>query len=74
MEPLSIWTIYDNPADYPGKFVARRWSITDSEIWAHTDDILLADSLEEVRGLLPPGLFPMARAEADVACIIECWI
>jgi uncharacterized C2H2 Zn-finger protein len=25
--PLSMWTIYDHPRDYPAYFVARRWEI-----------------------------------------------
>lgn len=25
---LNIWVIYDNPTDFPNKFVARRWEGT----------------------------------------------
>lgn len=71
-DPLSIWTIYHNPTDFPGKYVARRWIV--SEQPAATGEVFLADTLGEVRDMLPPGLVPMQRWEGDDPCIVETWL
>jgi hypothetical protein len=71
-EPLSIWTVYQRPADFPTKFVARRWLA--SEALVETDDVLLDDTLDALRNRLPPGLFQMPRAPSDDPSIIETWL
>lgn len=66
---LTIWVIYERPWDYPNNFVARAW-----EFDKPTEEILLGDSLEEVRQLLPAGLFRMPRAPTDDPVIVETWL
>jgi hypothetical protein len=66
-----MWTIYDNPKDYPGKFVARWW-VVKVPVEA-TDDIFVCDSLGEARSKIPEGLFAMPRLEEDDPCIVETW-
>jgi hypothetical protein len=72
IEPLSIWTVYQNPSDYPGKFVARRSEIT-RDI-THTNDMFVANTLEEIRALLPVGLHRIERYQLDDPVIVECWV
>lgn len=67
--PLSIWTVYRNPTDYPGLYVARRF-----ELDRPTDDIRTAPSLEALRDLLPPGLYRLPRRDEDEPQIVEIWL
>jgi hypothetical protein len=65
--------IYDSPADYPGRFVVRRWligrggSVTPSFI-------TLADSLEKARQAIPQGLDRIPRSPGDERQIVETWL
>lgn len=70
---LHVWTIYDHPLDYPDKFVARAHLIVagGSEATWH---IRTADTLEEVREQLPPGLYRLERDPSDDSKIVESWI
>ena len=72
---LNIWTIYVSPADYPGQYVARRFVVGGKD--SHhgpTNEMFVADTLEEVRALLPPGLICMPREPGDDRVIVESWI
>lgn len=66
---VPVWVIYQRPKDYPRKFVARLWDLDEP-----TATVLVADTLEEVRGLLPAGLFRLARLELDDPVIVETWM
>ena len=66
---MNIWTVYYSPADYPGKFVARRWILD-----MPTTDVLVDDTLPALRERLPPGLYRMNRNPQDDPVIIETWI
>ena len=70
---MSQWVVYDHPLDYPDKFVARRWDIYVGVLSA-TDDLHLAETLDEARLLIPPGLYRLARFEDDDPCIVEIWL
>ncbi len=70
---MSQWVIYRYPRDYPDKFVARRWEVWAGHILA-TDEMALADTLEEIREKIPPGLYCLGRFEDDDPCILEVWI
>jgi hypothetical protein len=71
---LSIWTVYDHPRDYPDSWVARRVDISRQRGVVMTSEMFLADSLEELRALLPPGLARIARSPMDDPKIAETWI
>ena len=71
--PLSIWTICKNPSDHPGKFTARRHEVFPGRSSA-TQHLLVADSLEAIRALLPPGLYLIPREPNDDPVIVESWI
>lgn len=71
-----IWIMYrrpahfDDPKDWPAPFVARRWEIIDGKPhW--TEDLLGADTFEELCAILPAGLEVIPRLEDDEATIIE---
>lgn len=65
---LELWTIYDHPLDFPDQFVARCF-LGDQP----TDRYLTADTLEELRRLLPPGLICFTRDPYDDPAIVETW-
>jgi hypothetical protein len=67
---LSIWTIYDHPADYPESFVARRW-----EGDQPTTDIIVAPSLSVIRCAMERrNLHWLARHKSDDPVILESWL
>lgn len=71
MTLLSIWTIYDNPTDYPGKFVARRF-----EGETPTASIVIADDIETIRNIMhfEFGLVKLMRHPSDDPKIVETWL
>jgi hypothetical protein len=68
-DELIIWTIYENPKDFPGWFVARAF-----KLGKPTDTMHKAHTLEGVRNLLPPGLVCLPLSFSDEPHIVECWI
>ncbi len=66
---LDLWTIYVSPVDYPGKFVARRFALDQP-----TSEVILANTLDEVRSLLPQGLTCVGRSIHDEPQIVETWV
>jgi hypothetical protein len=72
-DPLIIWTVYDHPRDYPDSFVARRSEVTGGVVRL-TTDMFVADTLGELRALLPPGLHCLPRYPDDQPHIVEVWL
>jgi len=70
---ISQWVIYDHPRDYPDKFVMRRWEIGRGLVMA-TDDMALADTLEEARAQVPAGRYRLEREADDDPVIVEMWL
>lgn len=70
---LEIYTIYNNPSDFPGEFVARK-----SEVFRggtiNGEIISKGKTLEEVRKGIPPGLYRLERQIHDDPVIVEVWI
>lgn len=62
------WVIYDNPSDYPNKFVVRQFFDA-----IPTKNIFLADSLEEIRGKIPQSFVNIGRFEEDEPQLVEVW-
>ncbi len=71
-DPLPIWTVYENPRDYPGQFVARKW-LAGRRVQA-TDEVRVAQSLQQLRECLPPGLVCLQRQDGDDPAIVEVWM
>lgn len=66
---LPIITIYKNPSDYKGQYVAR---IFDSEM--PTNTILVCNTLKELRELIPNCFIKMHRNLTDPKIIVETYI
>lgn len=60
--------VYKNPADYPGKYVARLWDVD-----TPTTLVVVADSLEEIRIAKPQQMVIMQRHPNDDPVIVETW-
>ncbi len=68
--PLSLWTVYDHPNDYPEHFVARRFVLNQP-----TTDVLLSDTVDGLRELfVEKGLIRLERFEQDDPKIVEVWV
>lgn len=69
---LPMWTITERPRDYPEGYVARmHYSLPRPAV---TPYALHAQSLAEVRRLLPPGLYRLGRSPQDDPVIVETWL
>lgn len=67
---LAIFVVYENPLDYPGKLVVRRW------LGLEADPIPLAvtDSLALARNVIPDYCVPIGIYPNDDPVIKEVWI
>jgi hypothetical protein len=72
-QPLIIWTITHNTKDFGDKWVARP-TIVPNEHPNMEDGYLIADTLEELRDKLPPGLSRLQRDPNDDPVIVEVWL
>lgn len=74
-EPLSMWSIYERPSDYPEEYVARRFEIGGGPEPRPTAEIIKSASLDELRrAMMQRGLVPLARAASDQRQIVESWV
>src|SRR5580693_4085319 len=72
MEVLTIWRVFYNPGDYPGKWVLRGFDVKPEGPQPHADCVV-ADSLAEIRAAVPVGLWPLPRNRHDDPAIYESW-
>lgn len=70
---LYMYTVYDSPLDYPGKFVVRGWVATMPPT-PDAEPLSVTGSLEEARASLPPGLIRLPRMGKDEPQIVESWV
>ena len=71
---LTIWTIFDRPADFPEGYVARRFEIDEGGGSLATRDTLTG-KLDDIRmALEKAGFMKMARDEGDGPQIVESWL
>jgi len=71
---IILWTIYQRPKDYPKGYVVRRhYAMADGSVKYDTK-AWVADTLEEIRAGLPPGLRNIGRHDSDNPAILEVWI
>lgn len=66
---MPIITVFKNPADYPGKYVARVFDVDKP-----TNLAAVADTYEELVAAIPSGMVRMERNEKDDPVIVETWI
>lgn len=72
---LSIWTVYNDPLDYPGKIVARRFEV-DASGSRPTESVIITDSIDKMREIMITQLHLnyMPREPGDDPKIVECWL
>jgi len=66
-------SIYFNPKDYAGKFVARLFDIQAGDVCS-TRYIMIRDSLEDIRKEMPAGLYRLDRTQDDDLELLEVWV
>jgi hypothetical protein len=72
---MSMWVVYYNPRDFPGKYVARRHDVLRGPTPSRaSSEYFTADTLEEIQSRIPPGMYRMNRYEDDDPNIVETWI
>lgn len=73
---LDLWTVYASPSDFPGKYVARRFEVSENGERG-TADHIVSDTLNDLRMSLvrDKGLsFRMGAVPGDDPVIVETWI
>jgi hypothetical protein len=72
---LPMWTVYENLATYPGKFVACL-HLTDSRGAVPTKNFIITDDLEILRRMMQCELHltAMTRDPNDAPQIVETWL
>ena len=70
------YVIYNNPRDYPNKFVVRRFVVRPNMPLADTEPIGVVNTLEEARALVPViyDFKSMPRLLQDEPQIAETWM
>jgi hypothetical protein len=78
MEDLAFYTVYENPSDYPGKFVVRRSIVrpgaNGSESITDQDPIIVCESIDLAHQAIPEYCFNIGRMQADDPVIVEVWL
>jgi hypothetical protein len=67
-------TIYRNPLDFPGKFVARAWRTTRRRLLTYARPLAVVGTLAEARWAVRmrfPGLVNVGREPGDDPVIVE---
>jgi hypothetical protein len=70
---LVFWTIYENPSDYPNKYVVRECTVLGGTI-VHSPEAKVCDSLDAARQQVPPWLVNIGRQPLDEPQIKEVWV
>jgi hypothetical protein len=70
---LQMWVVYNNPSDYPGKWVVRLYLVGRGGASVPAGAVV-ADTLEGVRAAIPPGLQRLERHSADDPVVYEVWV
>lgn len=72
-----MWVITENPSDFPGAFVVRRFTLAklkDGRIGNEaSQECYVAKSLETVRTHVPGNLICVPRLDHDDPVIVETW-
>lgn len=69
-DSITVYAVYKNPSDYPGKFVVRKFI-------GETPDVnpsIVADSLIEARKVIPRDKVRLTPSITDDPVIIETWL
>lgn len=72
-DALTIWTIYRNPSDHPGKWVLRGHDIGPGTVTARPA-CYITDSYDALLSSLPLGAQPLPHFSDDDPAIYETWV
>lgn len=69
------YAIYENPSDYPGRFVLRKWVVVrgNPNPLASPFPTCIATTIEVCRNAIPPGMV-MIKPKGGDPSIVEEWI
>lgn len=70
---LVVYAISEGIPAYPGKFVIHRWRIRGDNARQEKTPYT-ADSLEEARRFVPPGLMQLEVCLIDPKYVVEIWM
>jgi hypothetical protein len=70
---LIFWTVYENPSDFPGKFVVRRSMANAGVLRMERAAWFVGDTLEDARASIPQHLHQQPREPDDDPPIVEVW-
>lgn len=73
---MEQWVIYDNPSDFPGQIVVRRWLIGPGTV-EPTPHVSLCTTIDQARNVVQanyPSGYRLPRQQDDDPCIVEVWI
>lgn len=71
---LDMFVLYDRPFDAPNHFVARRWFVVRGQLDSVPGESKQAETLADVRALLPVGKHRLDRHLNDDPKIVEVWV
>ena len=72
--PMTVWTIYREPDDYPGQWVLRGHEVFPGRCVTAHSVCFVTRTLDEARAKVPPGTRRLRRAQEDHPVIHECWV
>ena len=72
---VPLFVVYENPKDFPDKYVVRLWEINRNvKKTLPTPYCVVKDTLEEARKAIPHNLYRFGRDSCDDPVVIETWI
>jgi hypothetical protein len=72
-----MYTVYQNPIDFPGKVVVRGCSVGGEGVKHDAATIFVGHSIADARAAIlavAPGAVPLSRWEDDEPQIVEIWL
>lgn len=72
--PVTVWTIYRQPQDYPECWVVRGHEIFPGCGMRPHSFCFVTNTLDEARARVPAGTTCMGRTSADHPVVHECWM
>lgn len=74
-DTLEMFVVYENPRDYPGKFVVRRWpNCLVPQPVPEAVPMIVCDSLDVARAAVPSWAVRLERFPDDDPAIREVWL
>lgn len=71
---LDLLVIYEDPTDFPGRFVVRAHVVDGQGTRPKPDPEAIVDTLEQARKSVPFGKVNLGRMPEDDPKIVEVWL